>query len=85
VELSGLRSEGVLGHERRIPDSHFERAGRCRCPSAAMLGAKRACADPGGNLRWLGLPSESEGDVPTVAPSCDQHWRAPRVPAAPKV
>src|SRR6185503_18854640 len=66
-------SEFVPGYECWVPDPHGQRAVRIGSPDAAMLGAERATAGTRRNLEWVGLPPESEGDVPAVAASVDEH------------
>lgn len=73
VEVRRLRTEYVFAHARRVLDAHIEGTRWAGRPHAAVLGAERAGARPGRNLRGLRLPVEREGNVAAVAASVDEH------------
>lgn len=73
VEVRRLCAEHVLAHARRVLDAYLERSRRTGGPHAAVLGAERAGACPGRDLRGLRLPVEREGDVAAMAASVDEH------------
>src|SRR5205809_4658882 len=75
MELRGAGAECVDRDERGIADRYLQGAAWVGGPHAAMLGAERAAAGARGDLFWIRLPSQGEGDVAAVAVAVNQHLR----------
>src|SRR5262249_11974759 len=81
IETSRPRSKGVFRDPLRFFDADPERAGRQRCPYAAMFRAERTVAGAGRNFGRIRQPVQLEGNVAAVAAAADQHeFRSLRCP-----
>src|SRR5712692_6532588 len=73
VKRGSPGSEGVLRHERGIPNSDRQSGIWVRSPDSSVLDAERTTARARRNLGRISFPFELEGDIAAMAFTIDEH------------